>query len=687
MILPQSFGPYTLIERITVGGMAEVYRAKARGPHGFEKVLAVKRIHPKYCADRQFIKMLIDEAKINVQLTHLNIAQVFDLGRVDDAYYIALEFIDGRDLYRMQRRLGERGDAFSLEAALYVTHEIVCGLDYAHTKRDVTGRELRIVHRDVSPQNVLVSFDGQVKLIDFGIAKAATRTRETETGVIKGKFSYMSPEQAWGDPIDHRSDLFSAGIVLYELLTGRMLYDEPDDLKLLDLIRKADIVPPSTRRAEIPVEIDGIVLKALARRADDRYQSAYEFATALRRYMFAQYLDFDMDDLAKLMATVFPEADPGRARPLEVATNSTLLPESAPGNGGAGDASIDIGSRGESGRDDADTRETNRRRGDGLGGGTGRAGRRSSSSNPFDGAATDPGEGGRGVVPWDAPPSSSPGIFPPSPVADEGRRRDASTRSRVGESRRLVWGAAIMVLTAVVVAGVVMIASDRRGGAGNSAVGAESVRGGSDDGAGARRDSVRERAIGDSRDMRRAGESASAASAARTRPSVTPADGRREGVGAVSEPRGAVEGATGHSIRDGARTFRKDEMARPALAGAGARESARRRRAAAVRPSARETAREESSAAREEIPISPPPLLSTTSARATGPGFLTVNANQFAEVFIDGRNVGMAPVIRHELPAGAYRVRVFFPIQRRNSATERVIVRHGHTITLNFKAD
>jgi serine/threonine protein kinase len=283
----RQFGPYRLVRQIAVGGMAEIHLAKTRGIAGFEKYVALKMIHPNFAEDEQFIQMLVDEAKIAVQLNHGNIAQTFDLGRVGETYYITMEYVDGADLYKLLRRGSEQDFELPLDVCAYVAKEISSALDHAHRKRDSFGKPLGIVHRDVSPQNVLVSFSGEVKLVDFGIAKATMKARQTAVGVIKGKYYYMSPEQAWGDPIDHRSDIFSAGIVLYEMMTGQMLYLEEDLQRLLDMARKANIKPPSTLRRGIPPQLERIVMRALARKKEDRYQSAGELASDLQRFLHA----------------------------------------------------------------------------------------------------------------------------------------------------------------------------------------------------------------------------------------------------------------------------------------------------------------------------------------------------------------------------------------------------------------
>ncbi len=301
----EQFGRYILLDRIAIGGMAEIFKAKAPGLGGFEKVLAIKRLHPRYSEDADFIEMLIDEARISVELSHSNVAQIFDLGKVEDHYFIAMEFIDGRDLYRTMKRLKDRRLQFPIDAAAYIAAECSAGLDYAHRKKDARGRPLNIIHRDVSPQNVLVSFEGDAKLVDFGIAKAALRAYETESGIIKGKFYYMSPEQARGEPLDHRTDVFSMGIVLYEMLTGELLYKDEDDASLLSRVRKADIAPPSILRPEIPDALERIVMKALTRDREDRYASALHIQKDLLKFLRAVGSTFNKGRLGKLMRELF----------------------------------------------------------------------------------------------------------------------------------------------------------------------------------------------------------------------------------------------------------------------------------------------------------------------------------------------------------------------------------------------
>jgi eukaryotic-like serine/threonine-protein kinase len=212
---PMPFGKYLLLDRVAVGGMAEVFAAKTFGVEGFESLLAIKRILPTMVEDDEFITMFIDEARIAAMLSHANLVKIYDLGKFEDTYYIAMEYISGRDVRLLIDKFRKKGQPVPIPMAIFVMSKIAEGLDYAHRKKDAQGRDLHIIHRDISPQNVLISYEGEVKIIDFGIAKAAGRIQKTQAGILKGKFGYMSPEQVRGIPIDHRSDLFSAGVVLY----------------------------------------------------------------------------------------------------------------------------------------------------------------------------------------------------------------------------------------------------------------------------------------------------------------------------------------------------------------------------------------------------------------------------------------------------------------------------------------
>src|SRR6516162_5539581 len=302
---PVAFGKYYLLERINVGGMAEVFKAKTFGVEGFERLLAVKRILPNIAEDEEFITMFIDEAKIAVQLQHANIAQIFDLGKVDDSFFIALEYVHGRDLRSIFDRMRTKGEALPISLACYVIMQVCEGLDYAHNKRDGQGRELHLIYRDISPQNVLIGYEGEVKLIDFGIAKAAGKASTTQAGILKGKFGYMSPEQVRGLPIDKRSDIFAVGIVLYELLTGERLFVGETDFSTLEKVRNVEIVPPSSYNKKIPAELERLMLKALARDPEDRYSNAIDLHDDLQSFLYSIGEFYSRKDLSAWMKKTF----------------------------------------------------------------------------------------------------------------------------------------------------------------------------------------------------------------------------------------------------------------------------------------------------------------------------------------------------------------------------------------------
>ncbi len=305
MTKPVPFGKYFLLDRINVGGMAEVFKAKAFGVEGFERLLAVKRILSNIAEDEEFITMFIDEAKIAVQLQHANIAQIFDLGKVDDSFFIALEFVNGRDLRAIFDHLRKSGAAMPAPQTCFVIMQVCEGLDYAHNKRDHQGRELNLVHRDVSPQNVLIGYDGEIKIVDFGIAKAAGKASKTQAGILKGKFGYMSPEQVRGLPVDRRSDIFALGIVLYELLTGERLFVGESDFSTLEKVRNVEILPPSSFNKKIPAELERIVLKALAKDVEDRYQNAIDLHDDLQAFLYSVGEFYSRKDLSGWMKKTF----------------------------------------------------------------------------------------------------------------------------------------------------------------------------------------------------------------------------------------------------------------------------------------------------------------------------------------------------------------------------------------------
>ncbi len=301
------FGKYFLLERINVGGMAEVYKAKTVGVEGFEKIVAIKRILPAIAEDDDFIKMFIDEAKISVRLSHANVVQTFDLGKINDTYFIAMEYVPSKDLRSIFERLRQRKETLPVELTCYALARVCEGLDYAHRKADTAGAPLNIVHRDVSPQNLLISFEGEVKVIDFGIAKAAGKITQTQAGILKGKFGYMSPEQVRGQSLDRRSDIFAVGIVLYEMLTGERLFTGDSDFSILSKVRAAVVAPPRQLNPNVPPALERICLKALAREVDERYQWGSELARDLNLWLISQPRQFGREELSAFVRRLFPD--------------------------------------------------------------------------------------------------------------------------------------------------------------------------------------------------------------------------------------------------------------------------------------------------------------------------------------------------------------------------------------------
>jgi serine/threonine protein kinase len=304
-VRPIIFGKYCLLERISVGGMAEVFRARPFNAPGFKRFLAVKRILPNLAEDEQFISMFVDEAKISVQLNHKRVCQIYELGRLQDSFYIVMEFIAGKNLLQIQNHLRAQKKMMSVTQAAFIALGICEGLDYAHRKVSDDGQPLNIIHRDISPQNILVSYDGEVKVIDFGIARAATKNKQTQVGVLKGKFGYMSPEQAQGGDIDHRSDIFAVGALLWEMLTSRRLFHGKTDFQTLDLVRTGEIEPASARNSRVPPEIDRILARALERDVSHRYQWASEFADDLRAFLAGIKPGFTEKSLSQWMCGNF----------------------------------------------------------------------------------------------------------------------------------------------------------------------------------------------------------------------------------------------------------------------------------------------------------------------------------------------------------------------------------------------
>jgi len=327
------FGAYELLDRVAIGGMAEVFKAKRTGVEGFEKIVALKRILPHLSDNKEFLDMFVDEAKMVAGLTHPNIVQIFDLGRIEKDYYIAMEYVHGRDLRTIMKRAREKGLRMPLDLGLRVVSQVCAALEYAHRKKDERGRPMEIVHRDVSPQNILLSFEGEVKLVDFGIAKAATKASSTDRGALRGKLLYMSPEQAWGRPIDRRSDVFSLGIVLYEMVTEtKPFLGAGSEISILELVRQCVITPARQVNPRVPEALDRLIMKALARDPAERFQDAGQMQRGLERFL-RERPPVTTRDLARFLELLFDRSEReegGDARPPGPAPSEDQGPDPMP---------------------------------------------------------------------------------------------------------------------------------------------------------------------------------------------------------------------------------------------------------------------------------------------------------------------------------------------------------------------
>lgn len=302
----ESFGKYTLLERLAAGGMAEVFLAKSIGAGGISKFVAVKRILPQYSDNAEFIEMFKEEARIAMNLSHSNVVSIYDFGVEQRQFFLVMEYVEGQNLRQILNHMKTENKEFSVEQILYMVKQAAAGLDHAHRCIDSsTGRPLNITHRDMSPQNIMVSFEGEVKIVDFGIAKAESQLENTRAGTIKGKFGYMSPEQAEGNPVDVRTDIFSLGIVLWELLAQDRLFTASSEAATLRKIRDCQIPQLHRINPRVPPELERICNKALAKDLSLRYQTSAAFHRDLNRFLNIQYPEFSPQDFSVFMKSAF----------------------------------------------------------------------------------------------------------------------------------------------------------------------------------------------------------------------------------------------------------------------------------------------------------------------------------------------------------------------------------------------
>ena len=316
---------YRVVEKLESGGMAEVFRAESEGLQGFRKQVAIKRVLPHLSSKKKFISMFLDEARLSAQLSHSNCVQVFDIGVGDNAFFIVMEFVDGANLKSIIEHIKKTGHDFPVEHAVYLSLELCKGLSYAHELTDNSGVPLHIVHRDMSPPNVLITKNGEVKIVDFGLAKANSQLEKSEPGIIKGKFSYLSPEAAMGQEVDLRTDIFAVGIILWELLSGQRLFLGDTDFQTVKRVQAAQVPSISQINRKVPLELEKIMARALARDPAARYGTARELGLDLSKFLFKFGVPVSTFDVSSLVQGAMKERQ--RHRPIQASIIDKLIEE------------------------------------------------------------------------------------------------------------------------------------------------------------------------------------------------------------------------------------------------------------------------------------------------------------------------------------------------------------------------
>lgn len=318
---------YRVVDRLEAGGMAEVFRGEALSVQGFKKQVAIKRVLPHLAQNKSFISMFLDEARLGARLNHANVVSVFDIGAADDTYFIVMEFVDGCNLKAVIEQYRQMGRRVGVKESVYICMETCKGLSYAHEIVDDDGELLHIVHRDISPPNILLSKRGEIKVTDFGLAKASTQLEKTDPGVVKGKFSYLAPEAALGEAVDARADIFAVGIVLWEMLAGRRLFLGETDYQTVKLVQQANIPSLSRLNPDVDQDLEDVLAKALTRDPADRYEDAREFGDALAGYLFGKRLKVTSYDIATIVKKVVEQRKNAKKAPQEASIIDRLIQE------------------------------------------------------------------------------------------------------------------------------------------------------------------------------------------------------------------------------------------------------------------------------------------------------------------------------------------------------------------------
>ncbi|MCB9656265.1 MAG: serine/threonine-protein kinase [Polyangiales bacterium] len=339
---------YRVVERLAAGGMAEVFVGDAMSVQGFKKRVAIKRVLPHLASNENFIGMFLDEARLGARMNHANIVSVMDIGAADNTYFIVMEYVDGANLKTIIEVLLKQGRTVPMKEAVYIAMEASRGLSYAHELCDDEGNDLDIVHRDISPPNILISKRGEVKVTDFGLAKASTQLEKTDPGVVKGKFSYLAPEAAVGDAVDERADIFALGIVLWEMIAGRRLFLGDSDYQTVKLVQQAQVPSLSAINPEADEALERVLAKALAKNPADRYQTAREMSDALAGFLFSHQLKVTSYDIAALVKNAVENEDKPRAAVGQQSIIDKLIQEelvrftSLGGDGGGAGHALDM---------------------------------------------------------------------------------------------------------------------------------------------------------------------------------------------------------------------------------------------------------------------------------------------------------------------------------------------------------
>jgi len=319
---------YRVVERLEAGGMAEVFKGESLSVQGFKKQVAIKRVLPHLAQNKNFIQMFLDEARLGARLTHANIVTVFDIGAADNTFFIVMEFVDGCNLKTVIEQYRQQGRRIGVKEAVYLCVQACAGLSFAHELQDDEGVDLHIVHRDISPPNILLSKRGEIKVTDFGLAKATTQLEKTDPGVVKGKFSYLAPEAALGEPVDARADIFALGIVLWEMLAGRRLFLGETDFQTVKLVQQANVPSLTRLNPEVDADLETVIMKCLARDKNLRYQNAREMGDALSGYLYSKQLKVNSFDVATLVKGVMESRRAAKAgQPREASIIDRLIQE------------------------------------------------------------------------------------------------------------------------------------------------------------------------------------------------------------------------------------------------------------------------------------------------------------------------------------------------------------------------